>query len=96
MKDEKYPPINVLNIIRGFTSPALRHHITPYRFETRDGKRFTIRQIRQVHRERVGKGFHYHYVVKTDSDAYFHLVFDTALLTWRMIQEVDEQLFFNE
>lgn len=96
MNEEKYPPINVLNIVRGFSSPKLNHHITPYRFETKQGERFLIRQIRQVHRERSGRGFHYHYVVKTDRDRFFHLIFETASLTWRMVQEVDEALFFND
>jgi hypothetical protein len=96
MSEEKYPPINVLNIVRGFANPALRHHITPYRFETRKGETYRIAQIRQVHRERVGKGFHYHYVVKTDTGRYFHLVFDTSAISWKMVQEVDEMLFFNE
>jgi hypothetical protein len=49
-----------------------------------------------MHKERVGKGMHYHYVVKTESDRFFHLVFDTTTLSWRMVQEVDEMLFFNE
>jgi len=96
MKKEKYPPINVLNVVRGFSNPKLTYHITPYRFETRSGDTFHIRNIRQMHRERVGKGYHYHYVVKTANDRFFHLVFDTANLSWRMVQEVDEMLFFNE
>lgn len=96
MSEEKYPPINVLNVVRGFSNPKLKYHITPYRFETRSGERYQIKKIRQAHKERVGKGFHYHYVVKTDSERYFHLVFDTTTLSWRMVQEIDEMLFFNE
>lgn len=96
MKKEKYPPINVLNVMRGFSNPKLKHHITPYRFETRAGETFRIRKIRQAHKERVGKGYHYHYVVKTEGERFFHLVFDTSTLSWRMVQEVDEMLFFNE
>lgn len=95
MSEKKYPPINVLNVVRGFSNPKLRHHITPYRFETRTGETFQICKIRQAHKERVGKGFHYHYVVKTNSERFFHLVFDTSTLLWRMVQEVDEILFFQ-
>lgn len=94
-KDNKFPPINVLNVMRGFRHPDIPHHVTPYRFETRNGDRHKIAQIRQVHRERVGKGYHYHYVVKTDEERYFHLVLDTQTFTWRMIQEVDNELFFS-
>ncbi len=96
MDKEKYPPINVLNVVRGFSNPKLKYHITPYRFETTKGEQFHIRQIRQMHKERVGKGVHYHYVVKTETNRFFHLVFDTSTLSWRMVQEVDEMLFFNE
>lgn len=95
MDTSKFPPINVLNIMRGFRHPDIPHHVTPYRFETREGARHKIAQIRQVHRERVGKTFHYHYVVQTDEQRYFHLVLDTHTFTWRMIQEVDNELFFS-
>lgn len=95
MNSEKFPPINVLNVVRGFPKPGLPHQITPFRFELSSGETHHVGQIRQAHRERVGKGFHYHYVVRTREQRYFHLVFDTADLIWRLIQEVDEELFFN-
>lgn len=96
MAEEKFPPIHVLSIIRGFRDDALPHQITPFRFETRDGRVFRIQTIRQFHRERVGKGFHYHYVIQTREKRFFHLIFDTQSLVWRMIQEIDEELFFHE
>jgi len=49
-----------------------------------------------MHRQKVGKGEHYHYVILTQEQRYFHLVFDTNTLIWRLVQEVDEMLFFNE
>jgi len=94
-KKEKYPPINVLNIMRGFRTPGLPHQVTPYRFELRNGEKHHIKKIRQTHRERVGKSFHYHYVVVTKEERYFHLVFDSASMVWRIIQEVDSELFFG-
>lgn len=96
MNKDKFHPINVLNIIRGFHHPKLPHHITPYRFETQKGERHKIEQIRQVHRERSGKDIHHHFVVKTSGARFFHIVLDTATLTWRLVQEVDEELFFND
>lgn len=96
MSKNKFPPINVLNVMRGFHHAKLPHHITPYRFETQNGKSYKIVQIRQVHRERSGKDTHHHFVVKTAAGLFFHIVFDTATLTWRMVQEVDEELFFND
>jgi len=38
---------------------------------------------------------HYHFVVVTKEDRYFHLVFDSGPLIWRLVQEVDEGLFFS-
>lgn len=95
MSSKKYPPINVLNVMRGFQSEKLPQHITPFRFELRNGEKHHIKTIRQTHKERVGKAFHYHFVVLTKKNRYFHLIFDTGSLVWRLIQEVDEELFFS-
>lgn len=95
MSHEKYPPVNVLNVVRGFPQPKIPHQITPFRFELQNGEKHQIARIRQMHRERVGKGFHYHYVVCTREQRYFHLVFDAVSLIWRLVQEVDEELLFN-
>ena len=92
---KNYPPINVLNIIRGFQTPDIPHQITPFRFELRSGEKHHIKKIRQTHRERVGKSYHYHFVVVTKQERYFHLVFDTGPLVWKLVQEVDEELFFS-
>lgn len=94
-KKDKYPKINVLNVVRGFKKADLPHHIMPYRFELKNGDVHRIQSIRQTHRERVGKGYHYHYVVVSTEERYFHLVFETEKLVWRLIQEVDKQLFFS-
>ncbi|TVQ66860.1 MAG: hypothetical protein EA360_05090 [Balneolaceae bacterium] len=95
MEKRTYQPLNVLNVMRGFQHRDLPHAVTPYRFETPTGERHRIIEIRQVHRERVGKVFHYHYVVKTEDQRYFHLVFDSGILAWKLVQEVDEELFFS-
>jgi hypothetical protein len=96
MSSDRFQAIHVLSVTRGFRDPALRYQITPYRFQTKKGASHRIVDIRQVHRERSGHAFHYHYVVRTDEQLFFHLVFDTATLTWRLVQQVEEELFFNE
>ena len=92
---KNYPPINVLNVVRGFCRDELPHHITPFRFELKTGESHHIKTIRQTHKERVGKSMHYHFVVVTKEDRYFHLVFDSGPLIWRLVQEVNEELFFS-
>jgi len=42
-KNEKYPPINVLNVIRGFPTSKIPLHITPFRFELHNGDKYDIK-----------------------------------------------------
>ena len=95
MEQQSYPPITVYNVFAGFRSEKLKYRITPFRFEMSDGKVHKIVHIRQSHRERVGDHFHFHFVVRTDEDRYFNIVFDTGALVWRLIQEFDEELLFS-
>ena len=83
-REKRYPPINVISATRGFPTEKLKLKITPYRFQLPDGR---------VH---VGRAIHFHYVLQTREERYFHIVYDTSDLTWKLVQEVDEQLFFNE
>ncbi|TNE70830.1 hypothetical protein EP331_10990 [bacterium] len=92
---DKYPPINVLNIFRGFNNPKLKHAITPIRFELANGTVHKVTQIRQTHKERVGQAIHIHFVVQTSEQRYFNIVFDTGELQWRLVQEFDSELLFN-
>lgn len=88
-----YPKINVLCVMKGFSRPGLEHDITPYRFELQNGEKHKVKEIKTVHRENTGKGYFLHYVLLTDQDRYFNLVFDPRSLEWRLIQEVDKGLF---
>jgi len=93
---DKYPAINVLSIFAGFRSPKVKSGITPLRFQLPDGQSHRIAQVRQSHAERVGQAMHYHFVVRTTEQRYFHIVFDAGKLTWRLVQEFDPELLFNE
>ena len=87
---KKYSPINVISAMRGFPAEKLPHKITPYRMQFPDGKVHVVRQIRRVTTQRVGHHLHYHYVVQSSEQRYFHIVFDSSVLTWMLVQEVDE------
>jgi len=87
MRADNYPPINVLSVFRGIQSQKLPYHITPYRFEKQNGEAYKIELIRHFHQDRNGKGLQFHYVVKTESDSYFRILFDTNTFTWRLIEE---------
>lgn len=96
MNEERYPSINVLNVFRGFATGKLRLKITPYRFQLPDGRSFVVKKVRQMTTQDVGGFRHYHYVLQTTDDRYFHIVFDSGKLAWKLIQEIDEELLFNE
>ena len=90
MNADKYPPINVLNIFKGFSRDGLQHHITPYRFQKQDGRSYHIKEVRQVTKHRAGGKLQFRYTVRTKEDIYFHLLFDTQTFTWRLIDEIKE------
>lgn len=96
MEKREYPPINVINTMRGFSTRSLPYKITPYRFQLPDGRSYRVRKIRRMTTQKVGQFLHYHFVVQTEDERYFHLVLDSGSLVWRMVQEVDEALFFHE
>lgn len=91
---KEYPPINVINAMRGFAAKNLPHKITPYRMQMPDGKVHVIKEVRRMTTQAVGNYQHFHYVVQSKEQRYFHIVFDSSVLTWRLVQEIDEQLFF--
>ena len=92
MRAENYPPINVLNTFRGFPNKELPYHITPYRFQKQNGEVVNISEVRHFHRDRKGKGHQFHYVVATEDNRYFRLLFDTNTFTWRLVEEKSDQL----
>ncbi|MEX2656863.1 MAG: hypothetical protein WD272_05050 [Balneolales bacterium] len=93
---DPYPAINVLSIFAGFRSRKVKSGITPLRFQLPDGRSHHIAQVRQSHAERVGETMHYHFVVRSTEQRYFHIVFDAGKLTWHLVQEFGAELLFNE
>ena len=92
MNAENYPPINVLSAFRGVPNKNLRYPITPYRFEKPDGSAYKIHEIRQFYSDRRGKGQHFHFVVVTENEHVFRILFDTNTFTWRLVDEVSAGL----
>lgn len=77
MRADNCEPINVLNAFRGFLTEKLKHQITPYRFEGKDGSVQFISEIRVVHRTRSGRKDQIHFDVQTKDDLFCRLLFDT-------------------
>ena len=87
MRSNTSQPIHVLNVFRGIPGNEIPYPITPYRFALQNGKSYHIAEIRHLHRERKGKGIHFHYVVSTRENRIFQLLFDTNAFTWRLVEE---------
>lgn len=87
-------PKNKLEEVDDETDPSLVERMQPFRFQS--GKLHSMQVIEVVtrHLENVMVTKHLHYVVKTESNRYFHLVYVLDEGDWRFMQEVDEELFF--
>ncbi len=76
------------------TDHPLIHRVQPFRFKTGKIPSSQVQKIVTTHVENLMTTKHYHYVVKTDLERYFHLVYEIDELDWRLMQEVDEELLF--
>ena len=65
MNAHNYEPINVLNLFKGFNASYTTHSIIPYRFERKDGRTYSIAEIRIVNKIRSGGKDQFHFDVKT-------------------------------
>lgn len=92
MRADNYEPINVLNTFRGFQTERLKHQITTYRFEKRDGTVQHVAEVRLVHRTRSGGKDQIHFDVRTKDDLFCRLLFDTHTFTWRLVDMKNSRL----
>ena len=76
------------------TRLPLTWRMQPYRFQTGKISSGQVVEIRTRHLENMMITKHLHYVVRTDQNRSFHLVFIQDEHDWRFMQEVDEELFF--
>ncbi len=88
--------VNVTAVFAHFKTPKFQRRITPMGFEEADGQIHRIAHIRRTYIEKVGDGSHIHFVVRTEGDRYFDLVFDSKKMAWFVVLELEESLFFNE
>lgn len=96
MSIEPLKKVNVTAVFAHFKTPKFQRRITPLGFEESDGAIHRIASVRRTYIEKVGEGSHVHFVIRTDKDRYFDLVFDTRKMAWFLVLELEERLFFNE
>lgn len=73
---------------------SLVQRVQPYRFQSGKIISAQVIKIPTKHLENVMITKQLHYVVETDAQRFFHLVYILDEMDWRMIQEVDEEFFF--
>ena len=76
------------------TERPLIQRMQPYRFQSGKINSAQVMDIPTRHMENVMVTKELNYVVKTDENRFFHLVYILDQLDWRLMQEVDEEFFF--
>jgi hypothetical protein len=87
-------PKSVIQAAPSKTGLPLVHRAQPYRFQSGKLPSTQVTNILTRHLENVMVTKHLHYVVETDQNRFFHLVYIMDKGDWRLMQEVDEQFFF--
>jgi len=77
------------------TTPTLIDRMQPFRF-LKGRHSMQANHIRCRHTEDLRTTRHLHYVVKTDQNRHFNLVYVCSQAIWKFIQEVDGVLLFDE
>lgn len=77
----------------GTESPLIRR-MQPYRFRSGKLPSAQVTTIPTRHMENTMITKELNYVVETDEQRFFHLIYILDQLDWRFMQEVDEEFFF--
>jgi len=92
MNEGRFEIIHVLAVFAGSGGRDYVHRVQPLRFRRPSGEVFKISKIRRVYRDQKGKRIYVHYVVQTEQERYFDLVFDPQLSLWKIVLEIDRSV----
>lgn len=93
---EDFERITVFSVTRGFKSDKLKFHITPFRFDRRNGESHKVTEIRQCYRDKKGGATYLHYVIRTYDKRIFHIAYVTSNQSWYLVNDVEQELLFDE
>ncbi len=88
--EAKLERINVIAVFAGFRMDACPRKITPLRFLLPTGEKHKVQKIRRVYTERNGDTRHIHFVVQTDQQRFFDIVYDSKEMSWLLLLELDK------
>jgi len=90
-----FETINVLAVFAGMRSRDYVHRVNPLRFRRACGELHRIARIRRVYRDQKGARVYVHFVVQTEEERYFDLVFDPHLSLWKLVLEIDRTVMIE-
>ena len=96
--------VNVWAIFRSFKDPQEEHpdrkgwdhkRIEPRAVKRKKGEVLKIREIRRSYAQRKGENVLVHFVIETEGERFFHLVYDSGKMIWLLLYEFDDQMLFD-
>ena len=90
---ELIPRSQALKEYEGTELPLI-HRVQPYRFQSGKLNSAQVTAIPTRHMENTMITKQLNYVVETDLNRFFHLIYILDEMDWRFLQEVDEEFFF--
>lgn len=95
--------VNVDAVFRSFkddsehTRSGWEHkRIEPRYVKRKKGEVLTVKEVRRSYAQRKGKRLQVHFVICSEEDRYFHLVYDADKVIWILLYEFDDQMLFDE
>ena len=95
MQHAELKKLNVMATFASFRTDKIKRRITPLKMMFESGEVLDITQIRRTYTDKVGDTIHIHFVVKSNDERYFDIVYDSKKMSWMMVVELEENLFFN-
>ena len=95
MREERFEIIHVLAVFAEGKSGEYVHRVQPLRFRRKNGEVHRISKIRRVYRDQKGSKLFVHYVVQTEANRFFDIVFDPRLSIWRIVLEVERDMMVD-
>lgn len=90
MQVAKKEKLNVLAIFASFRQDGVNRRITPRVFMRENGEKHKVKEIRRSYTERIGDATHVHFVIRTEEDRYFDIVYNSKMMAWQLVIELEE------
>ncbi|MGM0589074.1 MAG: hypothetical protein ACQETE_11700 [Bacteroidota bacterium] len=90
MQVSKNERLNVVATFASFKQEGISRKITPVRFVRENGEVFRVDRVQRTYMERVGDTTYVHFVVRTEGERFFDIVFNNKKMSWVLLLELDD------